>query len=251
MSGDHYCTLDKEKPNWTCLPGRKYGHTYHSSIQSCEAECGPKKRERDREQNIQTRKECIDGLVVSAQGGFVLLVIIMIIYGLATDSVKTVHILRAFEYMLGFRPYRFINNNINIEDDELLHLWTEIISLQKFKNYPHASYIRKINKDKNNIQDIKDYIIFLMSKIPIDTTNKLNQIMKNIMKQPEKIIEWANEKINELIKEEENIHTSSLPVLIRAGNSLHSNARNMNELNHHHVLAFKSKRKSGKKSKRV
>ena len=40
MSGDHYCTLDKEKPNWTCLPGRKYGHTYHQSLESCQKECG-------------------------------------------------------------------------------------------------------------------------------------------------------------------------------------------------------------------
>lgn len=37
---DYYCTRDDEAPNWTCQPGRKYGHAYHPNKESCINECG-------------------------------------------------------------------------------------------------------------------------------------------------------------------------------------------------------------------
>jgi hypothetical protein len=39
-SSDYYCTRYDEAPNWTCQPGRKYGHDYHPNKESCINECG-------------------------------------------------------------------------------------------------------------------------------------------------------------------------------------------------------------------
>jgi len=162
MSGDYYCTLDKEEPHWTCKPGRKYGHTYHSSLESCQKECN--------------RITMVSSLIA-------------IVTGVAIGAIGTL----AFS----FRSYRFHNHSEDNEDteDELWHVWDRITQLPLFSGAGHRRFIRAINARKDS-ENILAYINFLVKNNPGVKSN-IDKIME---KSPHAIAHWANRKIDEIEK---------------------------------------------------
>jgi len=212
MSGDYYCTLDKEEPHWTCQPGRKYGHTYHSSLESCQKECN--------------RITMVSSLIA-------------IITGVAIGTIGTL----AFS----FRSYRFHNHN-NDEDteDELLelwHVWDRITQLPLFSGAGHRRFIRAINARKDS-QNILAYINFLVKNNP----NVKSNIDKIMEKSPHDIAHWANRKIDDIekiinINQMEKMKT----ILLKAGRPVGL----VENGNSEKVLAFKSKKLKSKKRKSI
>jgi hypothetical protein len=210
MSGDYYCTLDKEEPHWTCKPGRKYGHTYHSSLESCQKECN--------------RITMVSSLIA-------------IITGVAIGAIGTL----AFS----FRSYRFHNHNNDEDNDEdtedelleLWHVWDRITQLPLFSGAGHRRFIRAINARKDS-ENILAYINFLVKNNP----NVKSNIDKIMEKSPHDIAHWANRKIDEI---EKMGKMGKHSIVLRAGNSVGRVANG----NPEKVLAFKSKKPKSTKRK--
>ena len=163
MSGDHYCTLDKEEPHWTCQPGRKSGHTYHSSLENCQKECGG-------------RITLVSSLIA-------------ILTGVAIGTIGTL--------LYSFRSYGFHKNNENNEDNEnnegeLWAVWNRITQLSVFSGAGHRRFISAINARKNT-ENIVKYINFLIETNPgVKSNIETHKIME---KSPHAIAEWANRTI--------------------------------------------------------
>ncbi len=209
MSGDYYCTLDKEEPHWTCQPGRKYGHTYHSNKESCQKECN--------------RITMVSSLIA-------------IITGVAIGAIGTL----AFS----FRSYRFHNHSEDDEDteEELWHVWDRITQLPLFSGAGHRRFIRAINARKDS-QNILAYINFLVKNTNVKSDIETNKIME---KSPHAIADWANRKIDEIekiinINQMEKMKT----ILLKAGRPVGLVENGTSEK----VLAFKSKKPKSTKRK--